>query len=222
MKKLILALALSASFQAHAGVTTFTLNDIGTFAGYTSNDTSQTFAGSGFVGMYNTQWAHLFGIEISSYSRTLAQVNIGSLAGKQINSAMLSFSLLDGDTNSQLATVTGFNGGSGNLAFNFNAPGTNYGSVNATVSGGANALDITDLLTASVAANDGWLGLHFQGSDLYQWTYTKDGFGSNRANLQLTVDFADTTDVPEPASLGMLAIGALALAAARRKTRHAA
>ncbi|MEG0041620.1 MAG: PEP-CTERM sorting domain-containing protein, partial [Massilia sp.] len=108
------------------------------------------------------------------------------------------------------------------LAFNFNAPGTNYGSVNATVSGGANALDITDLLTASVAANDGWLGLHFQGSDLYQWTYTKDGFGSNRANLQLTVDFADTTDVPEPASLGMLAIGALALAAARRKTRHAA
>ena len=45
-----IALMLTAT-SAGAATITYLLPDIGTFTSYTSTDTSETFAGDGFVGM---------------------------------------------------------------------------------------------------------------------------------------------------------------------------
>src|ERR1019366_828394 len=70
---LALGLAAVAALPAQAGTTTYTIKDAGTFSGYTDTTTSDTFAGTGFVGIYPTYttdfgsagpaFAHLLGLE---------------------------------------------------------------------------------------------------------------------------------------------------------------
>lgn len=219
MKKLFAALALFAASQANAGVVSYNLQDIGTFTDYVNSNTADTYTGTGFVGMYSSGFAHLLGVETNEYSRTLMQVDISALSGKSINSATLSFDLLDGSGGSQAGTLVGFNGGSGVLAYSWDAPASNYGSQQITLNSGANSLDVTSLLAAAIGNNDSWFDMHLTGSSQYQWTYTTYYRDSNAANMYLTVDFNDgnTGNVPEPASLLLLGVGAAALGASRRK-----
>ncbi|MCC7412199.1 MAG: PEP-CTERM sorting domain-containing protein [Gammaproteobacteria bacterium] len=215
---LFAAVLLSGAQAASAGVVIYTLADIGTFAAYTEDNVGQTFAGTGFVGMYETvrngsdQFAHLFGLEDVDYSRTVAQVGIGGLAGAGIVSATLSFDLLDGSATDHGIAVTGF-AGTGALGWIWDAPGSNYGSVGALVSDGANSVDVTALLAASVLAGDAWFNLHLRGTDgQYVWTYS-DGDPDN-ANVRLTVV---TRDAPEPATLALFGAGLLGFAGRRRR-----
>jgi hypothetical protein len=223
MKKITALVAGLMAFQVNAAVVTYDLFDIGTFTDYTNLDTSATYSGDGFLGMYDYAWAHLFGVEDSAYSRTVAQVNIAGLAGKTVTGATLGFSLLDGSAGSQNVTFTGFNGGSGNLAYNWDAPSTNFGSVVASVNGGANLIDIKALLEESVGAGDTWFGLHLQGSSLYQWTYTGPGYSVDRALAFITVEFEDgQNNVPEPASLALVGLAAVGLGLMRRRKTNTA
>ncbi len=218
MKKLLLAGLLASAIAAPAAATTisYTITDILPSAGYTENNVGQTFAGTGFVGVYSfNAFGHLLGLE-DSFSRVNAQVGIAALAGATINSATISFDLLDNNGGSGTLTTTAYNS-SGALGYQFAVPTADYGAVTATVSGQSNAFDVTSLVSAAVGAGEDWLGLHMSNTGSNPWTYTYSGYGRNpdSALFRLTVDYADA--VPEPAMLGLFGLGALGLGLSRRR-----
>ena len=90
----------------------------------------------------------------------------------------------------------------------------------ATLTGrAANSIDVTSLLAASVAGHDSWFGMHLKGSTRYQWSYANNGgYGADRANVRLTVNYADAVQVPEPATPLLAGIGLLAFAVRRRRS----
>jgi hypothetical protein len=224
----VLALALVSGGTAKADVITYALPDVGNFSGYMDTNTSDTFTGNGFVGIYpaggaGPAFAHLFGLEHYSgvFSETQAQVNIAALAGAHINSATLSYNLLDGAGESQTVTVTSFTT-TGTLGYN-ETPPDNLGMTSFTSNGlSANSVDVTALLQAAVMSGNGWLGLFLTPNgpgDSHQWTYTS-GFQGDEAALRLTVDYSLAS--PEPATLavfGTLAAGAFGL---RRRVKPTA
>jgi hypothetical protein len=219
---LLLTLALAG--HARAGVITYQLTDLGTFAGYSVADTGQTYSGTGFVGMYSNEFAHLFGLEQNNFSKTAMEVDISALSGMTVTSAVLSFDILDGVFATENVTLTSF-GANGSLG-HFWTPPSNLGSGTYAVTGHAsNALDVTSFLQGRVAANASWLGLHLEGSNQNEWTYTWSGVNRNAdsANVRLTVTYSDPA-APEPASLTLLTLGALGASGyawRRRKPRAA-
>lgn len=224
MKTLLALIPLLAATQAHASVMSISLNDIGTFSALRNSNTASTYAGTGYLGMYSSAWAHILGVERSNLSRTIMQVDIGALAGKTISSAVLSFELKEGETGTQNGTLVGFDAdaNAGRLAHSWNAPGVNYGSVVSTLAGrAASHFDVTALLTASVAAHDSWFGMHLRGSTVAQWTVANNGaYAADRAGMVLTINYLDAAALPEPASLLLMGAGLAALLALRpKKTR---
>ena len=188
--------------NAQASIAVIPITDIGAFPDYTVNNTGQSYAGTGFVGMYPStdRFAHLFGVEQSGFSRTAMEADIAFLSGATINSAVLSFNLLSG-SGTQNLTVTSFTA-DGTLEYFWNSP-DNLGSVVASADIGANSIDVTGLVQSQATASASWLGLHVQGSTRNQWTYTYTGYGygADSANVRLTIDYdAGTSAVPEPAS----------------------
>ncbi len=216
-------LALGATLApASAAVSVTALPDIGTFTGYVEFDSGQTYSGTGFLGVYNSNvygqaaFAHLFGLEGASFSRTIAQIDISAFAGQTINSAILKFDILENFNSNNPLTVTGF-AGNGALGYIFNAPVATYGTANAIVNG-SNSVDITALVASAVGANANWLNLHLATANGGQWTYTYTGFGysADRANVSLTIDSG--AGVPEPATWALMIAGfGLVGAASRRR-----
>jgi hypothetical protein len=224
----LLAGALSASAQS----TTISLPDIGTFGGYTDGNQSDTFTGTGFLGIYpdltggtggNGSFAHLFGLENygSIYSETELQAPIASLAGDTITSATLSFTMLNGVGGGEYVDVTSFTT-TGTLGFNNSAP-NDLGSLTATgITTGRNSFDVTSLVQAAVSADQGHLGLFLApegpNGNLWTYTYTGDGYNANSANAQLVINY--TSSVPDAASTAAMlsaSVGLLAWAKNRRK-----
>lgn len=221
------ALVVGTGAAAYADGVSYTIPDIGTFAGYTTPDVGQSYGGAtGFVGLYgpssgsDNHFAHLFGVEETDYSRVALQVDITGLAGATINSAYLTFDLLHFGTGPQDVEVTSFSA-DGDLYY-FWTPPDDLGSVTDTVDTGPNSVDVTGLLASRVAGNADWFGLHLQGliDGRFLWTYTHAGFGygPDEATVRLVVDYTPGV-VPEPATIILLGMGTagMALRTVRRR-----
>jgi hypothetical protein len=221
---LLIAAVLALGFNCQAAVIVYAIQDIGSFEDYASTDLNQTFPGTGSVGMnpdfgFGPSYAHMLGLEDVDYSRTILEVDISALAGLTINSAILSFQLLNGSESSHGIQATSYTA-TGNLAYAWDPP-DNLGTISGTVNSGANTLDVTSLLAARAGASAGWLGLHLQGSDhQYLWTYTWTGFfyNSDSAQMRLTVDYTEGT-IPEPGTCGLVAGALLAFGHLIRRQR---
>ena len=216
IKKLLGAFAIAASstifapLAANASVIVIPLPDIGTSVTYTDLNVGQTFAGDGFVGEYSdNNFAHLFGLE-GTFSQTVAQANISGLAGTTILSATLSFNLIEAFNLGTATTVTGY-AGNGALGYQFGAPAALYGSaLSGPIVAGTNFIDVTGIVASAIFASEDWLNLHLQNSAFSDWTYTWAGFGygPDRAEVRLTIEFEQ---VPEPATLALIGMALFSL-----------
>jgi len=226
------SLMMLVAGASHASVVSYTIQDIGDFPDYTTPDIGQSYLGTGFVGLYDTEasqiygngdpsFAHLFGVENDTFSRTALQVAIGDLAGKTINSAMLSFELLDGAGFTQNVVVTSFTA-DGSLGWEWE-PSDNLGQATYPSSGsfpggdpadGHNEFDVTSFVQERATAGAAWLGLHLRGTDSFEYTWTSDDDfhfrDADSALVRLVVDYEDAVaGVPEPSSMALLGLGAI-------------
>jgi hypothetical protein len=236
MKRAIVMLAALVLFggmggPASASSITYTITDIGTFGGYEDTNTSDTFSGTGFLGLYTSAaiggsggFGHLLGLENYGYlySETALEVGIGALAGATITSATLSYDILDGDGGPATIQATSFSA-NGTLAYSI-APPSNLGTTTfiSNQNPSSNSVDVTSLLQSQVTAGAPWFGLYLSpvGSS-NQWTYTYSGFGANAdsASVRLTVDYTGG-NVPEPATITLLASGLFAVGGFGFYRRH--
>jgi len=217
----VAASALVAS--ANAATDTISLPDIGTFGGYTDGNTSDTFTGNGFLGIYppvqGTTFAHLFGLEYYGYvySETELQASLAGLSGAHITSASLNFSINNGAGGNETVGVTSFTS-TGTLGYNSSAP-NDLGSLNASgITSGANSIDVTSLVQAAVTADQGELGLYLTpegpADNNYLWTYTTGN--PDAASASLVINY--TAGVPDGGlTLAMLGMAVSGMAVLRRK-----
>jgi hypothetical protein len=210
---------LVAGSDADAASITYTITDIGTFAGYSDGTQTDTFSGTGFVGIYpdgggngpSGAFVHLFGLENygSVYSETELEVDISALDGQHITSATLSYVIANGDGGAATISATSYSA-NGTLSYN-NVPPNDLGSVSYTSNQlSSNSVDVTSLLQSQATANATWFGLFLvPTTDSNQWTYTYSGFGDNSdsADVRLTVVYG----VPEPSTWAMMLVGFVGL-----------
>jgi hypothetical protein len=172
--------------------------------------TTNTYAGTGYVGQHNGTFSPFFMAETFDdatddlHSTTMLQVDISSLAGATINSATLDYVLLNGSDDTTTIRITSWTS-TGTISYSFLTAPDNVGQVLRTSFGlSANSLDVAPLLQERIEAGADWLGLHLRntGSSSFHWT---DLLGiADRAQVRLVVDYEP---VPEPATLAQVALG---------------
>jgi hypothetical protein len=225
------SVAAGVTLSAWAGSTTYVLPDVGNFSDYLDSNLSDTFSGTGFVGIYpylpndvgpaGPAFAHLWGLENYNgiFSETELQVDISGLAGKTVTGATLSYVLRDGGGGSQSVKITSYTS-TGLLGFN-TAPPNDLGSVVFTSNGLAgNSADVTALVENAVMAGQNWLGLFLAPEgpgQNFQYSYTT-GFGGDEALARLDVTF--TPEPPAQMATGaLLLVGAMGCVIRRRMAK---
>lgn len=214
LKKLLLGTVLSLIMSsANAALISYDILNL-TNEGQSS---SNVYTGNGYVGMYNSQFNGIFGVELQDYSRTALQVDISALFGKTINSAYLKFTV---NNSSQVINLTSFSA-NGTLGHFWNAP-NNLFSGSAVSTMGSNTIDVKNYLLAGLAANTGWFGLHLKGTTSYQWIPANRVNRPDAASVRLEVDYSESTNpkpVSSPTPISLLGLSLAGLALLRRKTK---
>lgn len=216
----VAVVSLTGANVALAANHRFALNDLADFKTFSTPDHSLTYSGTGYVGMTNDiwsgagpSWMHGLTLEPAQFGRTLMQLDLAALAGRDIVSATLSFMLLDGQeaAGRNGVQVSGFDVIDGVMALQWDAPQHSHGSVFGEVERSTTqrqSIDITPLLDYSVRHEQLWLGLHLQATgDNYFYTATHDYpdlLSPDRAQVRIDVI---TAAVPEPQSWALLAAG---------------
>jgi hypothetical protein len=199
----ILGMALLASAglntAASASSVTFVIKDIGSV----NFDKTATYAGQGYVGMFdNTGFENIFGLE-ATHTRTALEADISTLFGTTINNATLTFditSCCSGTTGTLTATSFSANGA---LGFYWTPPDV-LGTAVTGIGFGGNSVDVTTLLANRVSGGNQWFGLQLTNANPSLWTWS--GASLDDAHVRLTVDY--TGAVPDPgSSLLLLGIG---------------
>jgi len=212
MKKLIAGAAVATALLAGANAATLRipLPDIGTFTSYEDYNPSDTFTGTGFLGIYPTfstdfgsagpAFGHVFGLENYNgiFSETELQARLAGLSGATIHSASLNFSIANGSCGNESVLVTSFST-TGTLGYNACAP-NNLGSVDPSgITSGANSINITTLVSAAVGADQSYLGLFLapQGpGHNYLWTDTY-AYGGTQADADLVICYTPGSTGPD-------------------------
>lgn len=227
LRAALLFTGLATGVATQASTVTYTLPDLLTSASYAQANTGQTFSGTGFVGMFSDWWTppngefgHLLGLE-GNFSRTVMQVNISALKGSHIRSATLGLDLLKQQipiSSLSTITVTGFATG-GALGYTFDAPAPVFGQTSSRQVPLRQSFNVTTLLQSALDADEQWLGLHLENSQMSAWTWTFSGIGHNAdsAKVRLMVDYVHP--VPEPASLALVLLASLGVWAGRRSAQ---
>jgi len=225
------AALVSSATTASAAVTTIALPDLverDASSSLVIANTGQTYAGDGYVAMRSSgEFIHAFTLEYGPTYATkdLLQADLSALAGATINSATLSFVILDTGPARFDMTATGF-AGTGSVGYQFAAPGLTFGSVTGGVGQGANSLDVTAIVANAVGADAGWLNLLLEAGGCCAVTLTDGlsigaGRGPDAALLRLTVDYtaAAPGGVPEPGTWALLLMGFAGLGGVMRARR---
>jgi hypothetical protein len=203
LKYVLVFVSLSVCGIAKAGLITFQIDYIGSNAAYEYNLTS-TYTGDGYVSTFQNAFLNSLSID---NARSYFQVDISGLHNKTITSATLDF-FIGGTATDTGVLVTSFNS-NGILGHFWDAPNVLSSGVFTVVGGASNSLNVMSLLNERVSSDANYFALHFNGntSDIYTQP-------SNGASLFLNVNY---TDVPEPSTLAIFALGIMGLASRRFK-----
>jgi hypothetical protein len=194
---------LFAATFANAGLITYKIDYIGPNDAF-DLDVTQTFTGDGYVSAFPDYFLNSLSMD---NARSYFQVDISDILGKDITSATLDF-YIGGDATDSNVLATSFNS-NGTLGHYWEAPNSLLSETFTVVGSDDNSLNVLSLLNQRVTNNSQYFSLHFNGttSDIYTQP-------SGSASLFLNVEYSE---VPEPSTVAILALGLMGLVARRFK-----